>query len=51
MRGLLTSSVGHLNRITTKSSKNNWEHAYLTAYEEKRGVCERLPNGLMMRVP
>ena len=32
----------------TKSSKNNWEHAYLTAYEEKRGVCERLPNGLMM---
>tara|TARA_B100000963_G_scaffold195085_2_gene169828 strand:- start:76344 stop:77225 length:882 start_codon:yes stop_codon:yes gene_type:complete len=32
----------------TKSSKNNWEDAYLTAYEEKRGICERLPNGLMM---
>jgi DNA modification methylase len=32
----------------TKSSKNNWSDAYLTAYEEKRGVCERLPNGLMM---
>jgi DNA modification methylase len=32
----------------TKSSKNNWDDAYLTAYEEKRGVCPRLPNGLMM---
>ena len=32
----------------TKASKSNWEDAYLTAYEEKRGVCERLPNGLMM---
>lgn len=32
----------------TKSSKNNWDNAYLTAYEEKRGVCPRLPNGLMM---
>lgn len=32
----------------TKSSKKNWKDAYLTAFEEKRGVCERLPNGLMM---
>ena len=32
----------------TKSSKNNWSDAYLTAYEEKRGECPRLPNGLMM---
>lgn len=32
----------------TKSSKSNWEDAYLTAYEEKRGECPRLPNGLMM---